>query len=403
MAERGHIMMKEHGRASWLTLIGPQLLACSTVLHPDTHQRERLRRLMAMVRDEDLMITLAFKEGLACLLYRNLLKSGLLDTLAYSQRERLSLYYHHTVLSNLRLIRDLKEILQRLNHRKIQVVLMQGIALLQTVYDDIGLRPLTDIDLWVLQNDYPGLISVLSDLGYMRDPVYSNTFRRRSTILDLHTHVLWADRIRAHRLLIRKGQEDIYHTTDVIDFEGQEARFLGRYDQIIYLSLHALKHHVIRLIWLVDIRNLLGDWERSDWEMFIRRARELGQEKTVSYIFFLLRHLFDFQPPKEVRQFLERKRPHFLEKKVLAERIRGYSLPIWAPLVLFSSGKGLQDRFFLILETLFPRPEVLRQIFLDSPDLGVWQLYLMRFLQLFGMVKISLKRKRLKMPYRGCC
>ena len=379
-----------------MTLIGQELLACSTVLHPDFHQQQKLRRLMSLVKDKDLLIKMAIKEGLPCLLYRNLQKSGALDTLGYNQRETLRSLYHQTVLFNLKLIHDLKEVLYHLNQKKIQVVLMQGIALLQQVYDDLGLRPLTDIDLWVLQKDYPGLIGILIGQGYRRDPIYPHTFRKGSTTFDLHTHILWADRIRAHRLLLTKSQEHIYHDTQIIHFEGQEARCLTRYDQVLYLSLHALKHNVNRLIWLVDIKGLLANWKMSDWEALMNRARELGQEKTISYIFFLLLHLFDFRPPREVRQFLERKRPHFLEERVLRERIRGDSLPVWAPLLLFSSGKGLQKRLSIILETLFPRPEILRQIFVDSLDLKVWQLYWMRVLQLFGMFKMSLKGRAVK-------
>lgn len=385
--------IKEPEGREWLNRIGKNLLTCSTVLYPEAHEQRTLCQLMPAVRDKDLLIKIAVKEGLACLLYRNLLKSGALRALNPTQRELLQSLYYRTVRHNLALIHDLKQILHRLNQEKIRVVLVQGIALLHTVYEDIGLRPLTDIDIWVLDEHYSSLIGLLGTLGYHRDSVYPNTFRRGSTTLDLHTHILWADRIKAHRVLISKGQDDIYHHTRILDFEGQEACFLGPYDQVIYLSLHALKHHVSRMIWLVDIRNLLGDWERLDWEMFIRRARELGQEKTISYIFFLLLQLFDFRPPKEVRQFLEGNRPHFLERKVLRERIRGYSLPIWSPLLLFSSGKGLQDRFFLMLETLFPRPQVLRRIFLDSADLTVWQLYVMRFLQLFSMIKMSLRNR----------
>ena len=328
------------------------------------------------------------------MLYKNLLKSGVLDTLGHNQRETLRSLYHQTVLFNLKLIHELKEALQELNQEKIQVVLMQGIALLQQVHEDVGLRPLTDIDLWVLQKDYSGLIGILSSQGYQRDPIYPNTFRKGSTTFDIHTHILWADRIRAHKLLLTKDQEYIYYDTRIIHFEGQEARCLSRYDEVLYLSLHALKHNVNRLIWLVDIKNLVSGWEKCDWEGLIVRVKELGQEKIISYIFFLLLHLFDFYPPKEVRQFLERKRRHFLEKKVLTERIKGDSLPIWAPLLLFSSGKGVQRRFSLIFETLFPRPEILRQVFADSPELKVWQLYWMRVLQLFAMVKMSLKGRR---------
>ena len=367
--------------------IEQKILACSTELNPDPYQQQRMRHLMSHDIDMDHLTNMAIKEGLSGLLYKSLMKSSVLETLDHIQRERLQSLYYQTVVFNLNLIQDLKKVLHLLNEKKIQVVLLQGIALMQQIYDDIGLRPMTDIDLWVLQKDYPGLISILSSQGFQRDPIYPNTFRKGSTIFDLHTHILWADRIKARELLLTKGQEHIYHDTRIINFEGQEVRCLSQYDQVIYLSLHVLKHDVNRLIWLVDIKGLLADWKRSDWEALLNRARELGQEKTISYIFFLLLHLFDFHLPLEARQLLERKRLHLLEKKVLRERIKKDSLPVWASLLLFSSEKGLHKRLSFILETLFPRPEILRQVFVDSPDLKVWQLYWKRVLQLFGMIK----------------
>jgi len=374
--------------------IEQKVLACSTELNPDPHQQQRMRHLMSHDIDVDHLINMAIEEGLSGLLYKSLVKSGMLETLEHRQRERLQSLYYQIVVFNLNLIQDLKEVLHLLNQKKIQVVLLQGIALMQQIYDDIGLRPMTDIDLWVLQKDYPGLISILSSQGFQTDPIYPNTFRKGSTTFDLHTHILWADRIKARELLLTKSQEHIYHDTRIIHFEGKEVLCLSQYDQVLYLSLHALKHDVNRLIWLVDIKGLLADWKRSDWEALLSRARELGQEKTISYILYLLLHLFDFHLPLEARQLLERKRLHFLEKKVLRGRIKSNSLPVWASLVLFSSGKGLRKRFSFILETLFPRPEILRQVFVDSPGLKVWQLYYMRVLQLFGMIKMSLKGRR---------
>ncbi len=368
--------------------IEQKILACSTELNPDPYQQQRMRHLMSHDIDVDHLINMAIKEGLSGLLYKSLMKSSVLETLDHIQRERLQSLYYQTVVFNLNLIHELKEVLHLLNQKKIQVVLLQGIALMQQIYDDIGLRPMTDIDLWVLQKDYPGLISILSSQGFQRDPIYPNTFRKGSTTFDLHTHILWADRIKARELLLTKGQEHIYHDTRIIHFEGQEARCLSQYDQVLYLSLHALKHDVNRLIWLVDIKILLANWKRSDWEALLNRAGELGQEKTISYIFFLLLHLFDFHPPLEARQHPELKRLHFLEKKLLRERTKRGSLPVWASLVLFSSGKGVQKQFSFIHETLFPRPEILRQIFVDSPDRKVWQLYWKRLLQLFGMIRM---------------
>jgi len=286
-----------------MTSIEQKILACSTELNPDPREQQRMRQLMSVDMDVDHLINIAKREGLAGMLYKSLMKSGMLETLGHQQRERLQSLYSQTVFYNLKLIHDLKGILHLLNQKKIKVVLLQGIALLQPIYGDIGLRPLTDVDLWILKKDYPSLISILSSQGYEREPLYPNTFRKGSTIFDLHTHIPWADRIKASEMLLAKSQEDIYHATQVIKFEGQEALCFKQYDQVLFLSLHALKHYVSRLIWLVDIKSLLARWKRSDWEALMNRARELGQEKALSYIFLLLVHLFDFHLPLEARQF----------------------------------------------------------------------------------------------------
>ncbi len=376
-----------------MTSVEQKILACATELNPDSNQQEKMHQLMSHDVDVDHLINLAYREGMAGLLYKNLMKSGVLENLGHEQRERLQTLYYQTVLSNQKLIQDLKEILHLLDKKKIRIVLLQGIALLQPIYDDIGLRPLTDIDLWVLQKDYASLISILGSQGYERNHIYPNTFRKGSTIFDLHTQILWADRIKASKMLLAKSQENIYSETQVADFEGQEVLCLSQYDQVLFLGLHALKHNVSRLIWIADIKSLLADWNSSDWKALINRAGELGQEKTLAYIIFLLR-LFDFRLPREARRLLERKRLGFLKKKALEERIKGDSLPLWSPLLLISSGKGLKARFFFILETLFPRTEILRQVFPDSADRKVWVLYLKRIVQLFGFINVSLKKKK---------
>ncbi len=337
--------------------------------------------------DADHLVSVAVKEGLAGFLYRSLAGSDLLESLGHNQREALQSLYYQAVAQNTKLIHDLKQVLQVLNQENTRVVLLQGIALLQEVYDDIGLRPLTDIDLWVLQADYPGLANILTSQGFERDPVYPNCFKKGSTTLDIHTHILWADRIKARAYLLAKGQGHIYQETRKIDVEGQHALCLSRYDQVLYLSLHALKHDVERLIWLADIKSLLADWKTSDWEALKDRARELGQEKTLSYILYLLQEVFDYELPSEARRILERNRLRFLEARILRQRAYKDSLPVWASLVLFSSGKAFHKRFLFVLETLFPRPEILRQTVPDSGDFKVWQLYVKRVGHLLGMMR----------------
>ena len=365
-----------------------QVLLAASDIDPGDRQREKLLGLVARDFDQELLVDMALREGVAGLLYKNLKKTGVLGYLGHQQIKHLQSAYFLTFQFNLSLIHNLKKILRRLNKKNIRVVLLQGIPLLQQIYKDIGLRPLTDIDLWVLPDIRNSVDDELTALGFKNDRLYPNTFRKNSMIVDINTHILWADRIKSRQLLINDIQEQLFHDCRTIDFEGQKAYCLSRPDQILYLSMHVIKHYADRLIWLVDLKNLLRDWQTSDWQLLFSRSRELGQENVIHYIMFVLGHLFDCKSPSNEQAGLRAQRLNRLERLVLQKRLNGNSLPAWSPLLFFTAGKGFRRKAVFVLESLFPRPEVLRQVFANTPDLKVWQLYLKRALQLVAQVKL---------------
>ena len=138
----------------------------------------------------------------------------------------------------------------------------------------------------------------------------------------------------------------------------------------------------------MDLRNLLQDWQASDWGPLVTRCKELGQENAVDYIMFLLTQLFDLREPIAAPDSLDLNRLNRLEKMILENRLHGKPLPVWSPMLLFTSGKNFSKKAAFIFESLFPRPEILRQVFANAPDLKIWQLYLKRALQLVGHVKL---------------
>jgi hypothetical protein len=337
------------------------------------------------------LIEQAMREGVAGILYKSLLGSGRFESLDQFQKETLQTFYYQTIRFNLHLIHALKEVLHLASQKGPAVVLLQGVGLLNGVYKDLGLRPMMDIDLWVRKNDYDELVGVLAQLGYEKDPVYPNTFKRGSIIFDIHTHILWADRIRARKLLLGKGEEYLAECVREIEIEGEKALCLSPYDQVLYLALHAFKHRVDRLIWLVDIRRILESWNAPDWEMLVRRAEALGQAKTLSCIFFLLQQIFHLSTPHAALGLLQKKRLGPLEKEILRRRVKKGSLPHWGPVLLLSSQLGPGKRLAFFFESLFPRTEILRQVFPSPSDLKPWQLYGKRALQLLGMLKRAIR------------
>jgi hypothetical protein len=376
-----------------MTPIEQKALQYSTELNSDPFQLQEFCRWIPLVEDMDRFINMSIREGAAGLLYTNLIKSDSLGILGGSQRKKLSSWYYLTARNNLKRMYDLKRLLPQFAQHHAQVVLLKGIALLQQVYKDVGLRAMTDIDLWISQKDNRKITRVLIDNHFIRDPLYPNTFRKGITTIDLHTDILGSDRIRRRTSLLKQTAENLYQNTRVLNFEGVKTLCLGRYDQLLFLCLHALKHNVDQLIWLLDIKNLTVNWKDSDWQTLLRRGKEVGQEKSIAGILFLLKHQFAYpQSPAAILLKASQKLTH-LEKRILKNRIKRGALPDWAPLIFFSTEVGLKDRCLLTLETLFPRPDILRQVFNNFPDLNVWQLYVMRFFQLISRALALLLKK----------
>jgi hypothetical protein len=353
---------------------------------PGSYTAGALDSLFTRSADVDRLIQRTEHEGLAGLLYRSIQKTDLLERLTHDQKKRLDRFYHHTLLHNLSLLGDLKSILQRLEGEGSPLVLLQGVSLLGEIYEDPGMRPMTDMDLWVLEQNFSEVMAAITELGYRQDPLYPGTFRKGTTTLDVHTHVFWADRIAARRMLLSSSQHPIYDRTRTVHVNGQQARCLDPQDQVLHLGLHALKHRMERLIWLVDIYRLVQGWGDTDWDALMIRANEFGQERAVLSVCYLLWALLDFRPPDPVLDSVK-VNLGWKERKALLRRIRRDRLPIWYPLLIYSGKTSLRDRLVYLGEHAFPEPQVLRQVFPEHAERSPWQLHFMRLAQLLTKLK----------------
>ena len=357
-----------------------RLLLAASMLEPDPTQIALMQELLPQLKDQDAFISTAIDEGLGGLLYKNLKKANLFEALKSVHKQKLLDHYHQTAFLNMVRIREIKEVLQKLAPTSIQVVLLKGFALIHSLYTDAGLRPMTDIDVWLRSEDLQKFITILLRLGYEQDPCYPATLRKGLTTLDIKTHLLGADRIQSRVLLLKEGQEPIFRRIRPLSIEGQRTFVLDPYDQIVYLTLHAFKHNAEKLNWLVEIRELTRRWNAADWQILFNRAEEMGQERTLLHLLFLLRKLLDY-PEADITPTEDRGLA-FLETILLKQRIKNGALPEWAPLIFYSRKTDLKGQLRYILETLFPRPDILRQSIKNSAHMKAWQLYGLRFFDL---------------------
>ena len=275
------------------------------------------------------------------------------------------------------------------------MIVLKGMALLADLYPHPGLRPTGDIDLWIAEAALDALEELLRESGYQPEPFYPDVYRRGPTTIDIHTHLLGAERIAARRALFAAGQERLAEGTVATDY-GVAVRRLAPASELLLSGLHLMKHNAERLLWLVETNELAHTCGDADWARYMELADATDQGRSVAHVAALAESLLPGTVAERYRAIARSRPCGRFESRVLQRRATRGALPTWAPLLLFAPprGAGLARSIF---ESLFPRPEIVRQIFRDSHT-SLWRLYARRVGQLFVSVLRSSKGRGASSP-----
>ncbi|MBW1701578.1 MAG: nucleotidyltransferase family protein [Deltaproteobacteria bacterium] len=314
------------------------------------------------------LINIALYNGLASLLYRHLKDLELFPLAPEWFEEALEKVYNKTVFHNLRILRFLNDLGQILKKENIPVIILQGAALLMSVYDDPGVRPMEDIDLMVRPDHRRRLQRIFQEMGFSSDSIYPDTYRKGIIYIDIHVDILSSERIHARKWVMNTGPEDIWNSALPLMDKSIPLYRLTPFDNLIALSNHLLKHNLERLKWFMDIREIiLAESGTFDWDRFVFRCRESGSDRCVLYILLLARRLLGLEVPEIIFDSFGRKRLSSIEKTILRLRLKNKDVGrLFQVLWLFQINKK-SEQFRFIIENIFPRKEIMNQIFVSSP------------------------------------
>ena len=223
------------------------------------------------------------RHGVAPLLYAELKERGadgipdpLLHSLegqSYASLARNTLIYH-----------ELGAILELFRSEGLQAILLKGAALAGTVYPNIALRPMSDVDLLIRAPDLPRVQEMLMARGYASYPDRAREFDRsfgrakmftRQTpyplSIDLHWRLLEWPRGQPATLLT----EWLWGRAVERRVAGIPALVLSPEAQVLHLTSHLAKHRWQRLLWFYDIAQVLQCYEEElDWDLILAKATE---------------------------------------------------------------------------------------------------------------------------------
>ena len=185
---------------------------------------------------------------------------------------------------------ELARILRLLGDAGIPVMPLKGIALGESLYDDPDLRVRADNDILVPPNRFgeafqlllssgykagftqPSLVGLLARYG--KDCVLMRQDSAFPYPLQVHCGLIWGG--PAERSLA----EEIWSDAPRITFRGVPAFALSADWEFLYLAVHAARHGLSPLKWLIDLDRFCSR-RTLDWEKVKDRAKLLGWDRTV--------------------------------------------------------------------------------------------------------------------------
>jgi hypothetical protein len=200
--------------------------------------------------------------------------------------ERLRSSYFETASRNMLLVNNLTVLLQKLWGANIPVIVLKGGALAQTVYPDLALRPMVDLDLLLSFPDLEKAIEILETEGY--GPIdlqpladdsglfwSEQSFARpgdQNHPVEIHWHLLDSPSYTS-----RFSTEDVIQRATTFSINNHEALMLCPEDQLLHLSAHYIYHHMGNLpAAQVDIGLIVERYKQEiEWDRLIDSASEM--------------------------------------------------------------------------------------------------------------------------------
>ncbi|MDA9176248.1 nucleotidyltransferase family protein [Alphaproteobacteria bacterium] len=208
---------------------------------------------------------------------------NLKDTIEDGIEKRIARNAHKLVWAkNHLLMRELKQVLQHLRERGIDVCLLKGSAFLTHYFPDYGMRTLGDIDILTRPVDLEKLVSALEETGYdigsqPMDSVrflslfHGKEFRNsRDTEIDVHQFISMP---LAHEGFTGQLWERAEH---VRVFDGAATAYvLSPEHQLLHTVVHGMQYAPESSIrWIIDAACLVrGQAGRIDWEELKRISK----------------------------------------------------------------------------------------------------------------------------------
>jgi len=319
--------------------------------------------------DWDNFFKIAFKQKVAPLIFKNFLKNEKVKThIPESILLKFEHSYYATAAYNTLIFKNLSEILRLFKEDGIKVLLLKGPVLIELIYKDIGLRPMSDIDILIDKDDLKKADNLLRLSGYIspinfRDALNNTSrsginaleykkFQEDNFFVHLHWHLInctwpldfWASKI---------DMDAIWTQAQNLNIEGVDVLTLAPQHLLVYLAQHSFAHFLDPLILFADIAGVLKMYKQDlDWPMLTKEAERFKLLPVLYYCLSFMSKRLGYDMPELGKIKIRKSR--LLEKMFNLCIFKKNNYYFFCYLVYFLGQKGFLCKLKFARKTIFP-------------------------------------------------
>ncbi|MDD4993950.1 MAG: nucleotidyltransferase family protein [Paludibacter sp.] len=395
-----------------MKLTSEDLLILSSIkINPTIIEIEKINTLISKVNNWDYFTTTIIDRGIGPLFYKKIPLLSNRNLIPQSVYVNLQQAYFKTFTRGVVLYEHFRVLGEALSLQEIPIIVLKGIYLSEWLYQDIGLRQFSDIDLLVNEKDGLTILSLLRDLGYSPVSTESNISQfveSQSEIVHYSPMVQNGVSIEIHIRLHQSAEkynlniDELWKNAISVKINNIHVLALNTTDLLIHLCVHLDKHfrtgHV-QFTCFNDIVNVLENCStKIDWNVLIEISKKYNCEKNVFLYILLVNRFMNAKVPNHIVQnysILLKKNDIQLFYKYL----NGYKSIVYAnqiPAHTFNIKKlpKLSQKQKYIFDIIFPSKDfMLQKYHIKNSSLFLFYYPYRYWIGVKGIFKLILNRK----------
>jgi hypothetical protein len=366
-----------------------RLLLCCARTRISEQQRDYINDLVGRDIDWKKLSDSAYEIGLYPILYIHLRDIPNRHSIPKELMKMIKKAYHDTTAINMFFYHELQRIIDACHAREIEVILLKGAVLAKIVYEDIGLRSMSDLDILIKREDVVHMKEIMSNLDYVsvmdkqEDHRHEKHFhlpqykhREKNIVVEIHLNITEKS--------ICISTEEWWHRAQSSVFFGSKAIIPSPEDMVIHLCLHLYNHgyrHNMLLRGLCDINETLRHYKNEiDTNLLQGMVNDLKIDKHVYSILYLIKTCY-----RENNDSLEWLKQYHFDLSfiaILRQRLfigKEQHTSILSGLIKFFKLYSFSERMTFIRQLLFPSlHEMSRRYSVHTSSKKIYLYYLFR-------------------------